>query len=115
MATFGGGAARYRQTDNSPWQAFLGTDTRRTQGLEPYVRQRCGQAHAHLTPGSREGRPHRAARCRLLDEGLQLAWAAALRRTTAYRKKQGFESLLGRRERGSDGGSSYDIEGGNAA
>src|ERR1700688_2447157 len=115
MATFGRGAARHRQTYYSPWQAFLGTDTRRAQGLEPCVRKRFRETHTHLTSRSNERRSHRVARCRLLDEGLQLAGAAALRRITSYRQRQGFESLLGGRERGSDGGSSHGSEGGNAA
>src|SRR5580692_8242147 len=115
MATFGGGAARHRQTYHSSRQAFLGPDTRRAQGLEPYVRKRFRETHAHLASQSNERRSHRIARCRLLEDGLQLAGAAALRRITAHRQRQGFEPLPSRRERGGGGGSSHGIEGGNAA
>ena len=33
MATFGGGAARHRQTYYSPWQAVLGTDAEERKAL----------------------------------------------------------------------------------
>ena len=81
-----------------PGKAVLDTKARGTHGLKPDVRKRLGQADAHFTWGSSEGRSHRAAGCRLLDEGMQFAWAASLRRDTADRSRKGFEPVPSRRQ-----------------
>ncbi len=83
--------------------------------LKPDVRKRLGQADAHFTWGSSEGRSHRAAGCRLLDEGMQFAWAASLRRDTADRSRKRFEPMPSRRQGRSDRCGPQGVQGGNTA
>src|SRR6476469_9679606 len=115
MVTFGRGTAQLRQADYSSGNAVLDTKARGTHGLKPDVRKRLGQADAHFTWGSSEGRSHRAAGCRLLDEGMQFAWAASLRRDTADRSRKRFEPVPSRRQGRGDRCGPQGVEGGNTA
>jgi uncharacterized protein (DUF2252 family) len=96
-------------------EAVLDTKARGTHGLKPDVRKRLGQADAHFTWGSSEGRSHRAAGCRLLDEGMQFTWAASLRRDSADRSRKGFEPVHSRRQGRDYRCGPQGVQGGNTA
>ena len=81
---------------------------RRFWNLRPAERMASSQMFAsnsvrrrHFTWGSSEGRSHRAAGCRLLDEGMQFAWAASYA-ANADRSRKRFEPVPSRRQGRSD-------------